>query len=158
MILYWGIEYQCVKEIKRICDIEKLEGFIVLPENKDHSALDKWYINVRRKKISELTDGDLARFIRQGIFLEYIIPEAIERLKINPFAGILYTGELISSIEKIEHSFWIENPKLHFQVKEILNTAIERSFIPNVFEWSFEDEQNRFIERVKIVLNKINIL
>ncbi|PTX53648.1 hypothetical protein C8P63_1289 [Melghirimyces profundicolus] len=67
-----------------IADIEKLKGIRYEVDKEELKyALPYWYDKVRNKKIKDLSDGDLARCIRQDIFLEYIIPVVIERIKKN---------------------------------------------------------------------------
>ena len=68
-----------------IIDIEQEEG-TEYDHEYCHEYLSKYgllilYHNIRSKKISQFSDGDLARSIRQKIFVEYIMPECIVRLR-----------------------------------------------------------------------------
>ena len=63
-----------------------------------HSGLEEWYRKVEVVPLLELSDGDLARACRQNLFLESIIPIALERIRASPAAGDLYDGEIARSL------------------------------------------------------------
>ncbi|HWB06702.1 MAG TPA: contact-dependent growth inhibition system immunity protein [Verrucomicrobiales bacterium] len=70
------------------------------------SSLEEWYASVRTKPFSSLTDGDIARAVRQKLFLEYIVQETIRRLRVDPLAGEKYDGELISALAGLKPAEW----------------------------------------------------
>jgi len=72
-------------------------------EPNSRSSLDEWFSGILDVPIDELEVGDVARAIRQDIFLEYILPKAEIILQKDPLAGEDYDGQLISSIASLGH-------------------------------------------------------
>ncbi|WP_312999077.1 contact-dependent growth inhibition system immunity protein [Leclercia sp.] len=67
-------------------------------EPNSRSSLDEWFSRVLDVPVDQLTVGDVAKAIRQDIFLDEVLPKAESILKTDPLAGEYYDGELISSI------------------------------------------------------------
>lgn len=65
---------------------------------KDRSSLDGWFSGVLDIPIDELSVGDLARSIRQNLFLEHVLPKAEVYLRDDLLAGEHYEGELLYAI------------------------------------------------------------
>jgi hypothetical protein len=124
-------------------------------DTTEPSALEKWYTSISKKSLSELSDGDVARFIRQDLFLEYIIPEALRRVSLNPLAGGQYNGEIVSSLEKVSFSFWDMEPKLKNKVIILLNLVIEQCKASEIMGWTYEDEASEFIRKAQSFLCKL---
>lgn len=72
-------------------------------EPNSRSSLDEWFSGILDVPIDELEVGDVARAIRQDIFLEDILPKAEIILQKDPLAGEDYDGQLISSIASLNH-------------------------------------------------------
>jgi hypothetical protein len=89
-----------------------------------HSGLEEWYRKVELVPLRELADGDLARACRQNLFLESIIPIALERIRASPAAGDLYDGEIARSISTIAFTFWSHHPEIAKEVVATLQEAI----------------------------------
>ncbi len=103
-------------------EIEISEGINYVNTYEIQAVLPAWYKDVRSKKLSQLSYGDLARFIRQGMYLEHIIYECINRLYKNPFSGDKYNGEIVEVLsKKIDVSFWQENEKYKKYMSDFLN-------------------------------------
>ncbi|AOR65485.1 contact-dependent growth inhibition system immunity protein [Pectobacterium wasabiae] len=62
------------------------------------SSLDEWFSGILDAPLDELDVSDVARAIRQDLFLADVLPKAEIILKKNPLAGYDYDGQLISSI------------------------------------------------------------
>lgn len=67
------------------------------------SSLDEWFSSILDIPIDELEVGDVARAIRQDIFLAEVLPKAEAILRKDPLAGEDYDGQLISSIASLNH-------------------------------------------------------
>ena len=80
--------------------------------------------------------------LRQKIFLEIAIDKAIMTLKNNPFAGELYTGELLSSLLETDRDI-LENKKT--DIAEIIRIA-EKNW--NDVAWGYPEEKDEFKELV----------
>lgn len=91
-------------------EIEIIEGIVYDSKYENQYSLPAWYKSIRNKNLSQLSDGNLARLIRQGMYLKHILFECIDRLYKDPFRGEKYYGELIEVLSKnIDVSFWKEN-------------------------------------------------
>ena len=88
---------------------QQLETFCEVQQPADGttaSSLEEWYASVRTKPLSSLTDGDIARAVRQKLFLQYSVQEAIRRLRLDPLAGDKYDGELIGAFAGLASADW----------------------------------------------------
>ncbi|UYA60502.1 hypothetical protein NAL19_2367 [Pectobacterium sp. F1-1] len=70
-------------------------------EPNENSSLDEWFSSVIDVSLDELGVGDVARAIRQDLFLADVLPKAEIILKQDPLAGDDYDGQLISSISSL---------------------------------------------------------
>ncbi|WP_162287096.1 contact-dependent growth inhibition system immunity protein [Pantoea stewartii] len=70
-------------------------------EPNDRSSLDEWFSGVLDVSLDKLDVGDVARAIRQELFLAEILPRAEVILRQDPLAGEDYDGQLISSIASL---------------------------------------------------------
>jgi hypothetical protein len=91
---------------------ETLSCFLGKKLDTSGSALGEWYNRVLAVSLSEMSDGDLARIVRQSLALPNTLPYAFKRLLAQPLAGDLYEGELAVAIAKIQPQFWSEHPGL----------------------------------------------
>ena len=87
--------------ISRSTLVKDLEEDGVLHDARP-SSLGDWYIEVREKRLGELSDGDFGIAIRQRIFVAEILPYVVERILECPFAGHKYDGELIVAISSLQ--------------------------------------------------------
>ena len=70
------------------------------PNNR--SSLDEWFSGILDVSLDELNVGDVARAIRQDLFLADVLPKAEVLLKQDPLAGEDYDGQLIASIASLD--------------------------------------------------------
>ncbi|MCL6359258.1 hypothetical protein EXT49_04320 [Pectobacterium polaris] len=70
-------------------------------ELNENSSLDEWFSSIIDVSLDELDVGDVARAIRQDLFLADVLPKAETILKQDPLAGEDYDGQLISSISSL---------------------------------------------------------
>ena len=106
----------------KVKDIELLNGIVYENTLDKQESLPQWYKKIRRKKLSQLSDGDLARFIRQGMYLDYIIHECINRLYKNLFIGEKYDCEVIITLSNyVDYSFWKEKQECKKRMTCFLN-------------------------------------
>lgn len=71
-------------------------------KRNNHSSLDEWFNGILDIPLNELDVGDVARAIRQELFLAEILPRAEVILRQDPLAGEDYDGQLISSIVSLD--------------------------------------------------------
>ena len=129
-------------------EIEIIEGIAYDSTFESQATLSKWYKDIRSKKLSQLSDGDLSRFIRQGMYLEHILYECINRLYKNPFRGEKYDGEIIEALSKnIDVSFWKENEECKKYMNDFLNHFSSNVSIESYEELS-EFEKDEILESI----------
>jgi hypothetical protein len=79
---------------------------------------------LRRKDLSTFVVEDYRILIGQNIVLQLLIPPAMEILQKNICAeGVLYEGDLLSSVLTSEKAFWKEHPV----IKAELINLVERN-------------------------------
>lgn len=139
-----------------ISDIEKNEGINSKPYVGPDYPLTEWYNVVRKKRISELNDSDISKFIRQGLFLKYIVPEALRRLRKDPTIGELYCGEVLAALHKIDDAFWKDNKFILHETQNLLTELMEEVDITKDFEWLYEDEEQEFYNRIKLLSERLS--
>lgn len=138
-------------------DIEEKDGITLQSFNDQKYPLDLWYQGVRNSKICELSDTDIARFVRQNLYLIYILPEVLSRISQNPFTGDIYSGELIASLVKIGDDFWFSNTILMKETKDLID-SFNKNQLMNSFEWLYEGEEDEYLNRVLIIQEKLSRL
>ncbi|MBS1525696.1 MAG: hypothetical protein JST19_08610 [Bacteroidetes bacterium] len=71
--------------------------------------------------LNEYSVEDLRLMIGQEFCLEYLIPLAIEKLKIDLFAeGDFYPGDLLKNVLNTRSEFWGQNPLLYKEVADLI--------------------------------------
>ncbi|WP_333501116.1 contact-dependent growth inhibition system immunity protein [Kluyvera genomosp. 2] len=109
----------------------KLIGIINLkPDSVQKSSLEQWFERVIDIPIEELSVEDLCRAIRQGLFIDQLMPRVLQVLEEEPLGGEYYDGELIAALATVK----VEDLKGHMdcfeQAKMIIN-KINTSDIDN---------------------------
>lgn len=133
----------------RIIDIERMNGISYDETHENEGSLPQWYKSIRNCKVSQLSDGDLAKLIRQDFNLEFIVIESIDRLYKDPLLGEQFDGELIEALAmKVSRLFWQSNDKCRNSVKELLLSIKSSNFIDK-YEWLIEDDKVGFIKAVQ---------
>lgn len=147
-----------MKEDNSISKIEKIENIVYDTRNSEQSSLSLWYSSIRNMKISNLSSGDLARLIRQRMYIKYIIKECINRLYKNPFTGEKYDGELIYVLSNnIDSSFWKENLECKDYVSDYIRYFKSKDLLKDYEEVDdFEkDEIIKYINNLSVNVDLI---
>ena len=139
-----------------IADIEQLEGLENRGEENPEVGLAIWYKGIRNKKLSELDDGDIAKAIRQKVFLKYLLPETINRIGKNPTLGSMYDGEVIDALAGIDEGFWMKNVDLRISYKKLTESIMAGKIELDSFNWTFDDDREQFDSNIKILSKKLN--
>ncbi|MFN8286300.1 MAG: contact-dependent growth inhibition system immunity protein [Chitinophagales bacterium] len=91
----------------------------------DASYLVRRTYELRKKEISCFTTEDLRILISQNLFLEVLIPNAMQILNTNLFAeGDFYAGDLLKSVITSDPTFWKNNPHLKREMNGILEKKL----------------------------------
>ncbi len=101
-----------------------------------------WHNQVIEKKVDELSISDVARCIRQNLFLESAYEMLLVYLLHNPYAGDVYEGELMDKAGEIDHDYLIKHKET---ILEIIENA--KSFIAK-YDWQCDEDKTEFIEAV----------
>ena len=82
---------------------------------------------LRKKVLRDFTIEDLRIYVGQSFSLPFLIPLAINKLKVEILAeGDLYPGDLLQSVLKSDINFWKENINQWRVVKEICSQNIQK--------------------------------
>lgn len=102
---------------KRLIDLEK--DYLIQSLNK--SRLTMRINELRQIPLDTYTTEDLRIMIGQSIGLDYLIPLALETLKVDLFAeGDFFEGDLLKSILSIETAFWNNNKEYWLQLNNLI--------------------------------------
>lgn len=123
-----------MEKIKDVYNCHKLEG---------NDPLVIWHNQVIEKHPDELTVADIARCIRQNIFVESAYEVLLSYLLHNPYSGDLYEGELMEKASMVDNEIIFKHKK---SVKEIVENA--KKFI-DTHEWTSGEEKMEYIEAVE---------
>jgi hypothetical protein len=70
---------------------------------------------------------DLRLMIGQGVGLTYLLPRALDRLELHPFAeGDHYPGDLLAAVAAVPDSFWNARPALVPAALRAIDGALAR--------------------------------
>lgn len=131
-----------LKKIKDIYQVQNLKG---------NDPLILWHNKVIDKFPYDLTIADVARCIRQNLFIDTVYEVLLSYLMQDLYIGDLYNGELMEKASEVERSVIISHEKI---IKQILFKA--REFI-NDYNWDdFEDKkefENSVNQLEKIIKN-----
>ena len=77
---------------------------------------------LRKKQLKDFEIEDLRIMIGQDIGLDYLIPLAIEKLKVNILAeGDFYEGDLLENILTCDKEYWLNNTENWSTICELFN-------------------------------------
>lgn len=94
-------------------------------EPKSDSSLEKKCLQLRRVPLRDLKGSDLLRLISQDIGIEYLIPLAIELLRVDPLADRdVYPGSLLGALLEASNKYWDKNPNLREEVEKMYNKIL----------------------------------
>ena len=97
-------------------------------------TLVEWHNNVIEKTVDQLTKEDVARCIRQDIFVESATEALLGYLLGDPLAGELYEGELMEKAADIDEAVMRKYSKI---IRKIVRSA--RETLKN-HEWPYDDD------------------
>ena len=114
-------------------------------KQEDKSSLELWYDNIRDIPLTKFNDADLCRACRQELYIDHTVPEAVSRLKKDPFTeGDNYEGELLAALRSIPSSYWERNCALADSVLGIADIVTSQT------------DDDYLKRQIKIVASRIN--
>src|SRR5688572_9404953 len=100
--------------------LENLEKNI-WPKVDFESHLVKRTTYLRKIPLNEFTVEDLRIMIGQSFGLDYLIPLALEKLKVNVLEeGDLFPGDLLQAVVKSDPEFWKLNEPFKQEIRQII--------------------------------------
>lgn len=112
-------------------DIEKMKGFDYAEVNDEASGqypLPQWYNRIRHKKLADLSVSDLARGLRQDIFLDYLGWEILYRLNNDILLGYFRAGELLTGIGLLQ-KHWEQDAALKEEVRKLMSKVFQKNLL-----------------------------
>ncbi|MFD4787692.1 contact-dependent growth inhibition system immunity protein [Streptomyces sp. NPDC058459] len=108
--------------VKRDRSLEELERGRWPAPSGGETRLMAAVHELRRKPIGGLTVEDLRLLIRQDVGLLYLLPVAVEILRVDPLAeGDMYEGDLLATVLTRSAGVWSEFPELRRDVRLIVS-------------------------------------
>src|SRR5262249_14126633 len=96
---------------------------------------------LRSKPIEEFSVEDLRLMIGQKLALRHLIPLALNQLAHDPLAqGNSFPGDLLTSVMRIERSFWTVNPALSQQLHDALERLPSAAEVAEAADQQLADE------------------
>ena len=106
-------------------DLERLEGCTYGPTDRDDFPIPMWYASVRKTPLRDLSLEDLCQACRQDVFLEYMVPRAMDVIEKEPLAGAIREGELLSALAHLPGAYWSQHKSELRKIASIATEAIE---------------------------------
>lgn len=154
------MEEKTIKELFN-CEYDYCEHDLGEGLGRGLFPLQIWYNQLIDKKISEINILDVLRMIRQDMFTEIAVDKCMEYLRLDPFDGELYDGQVIEHLAELDMSYL---SKYQNELEDILRKALadDLGFInrygqPN--EWDrkgLEEEKKELNEVIIKFLDKIH--
>lgn len=111
-------------------------------------SLPAWHNRVIDKTVSELDELDVARMMRQDVFVECAVERALEFLREDPFAGELADAEFLVKMSKLDNKYLMPYKK---ELRELFLRAVEEK---EEFEWMSEGNKEDFEKIIPTFLKK----
>jgi hypothetical protein len=103
-------------------EIESAKG-VAPSEVGECSPLGEWYARVRDVPLAAFGVEDLCKSVRQCLYLEHVVPAALDLLEKEPLSGEMYDGELASAFHAIPDTFWRADKHIAARARSILQSA-----------------------------------
>jgi hypothetical protein len=115
--------------------LEKLENDYWGHPNYDSYLVTRVH-EIRKIPLLELTDDDIAMMLRQKFSLDYIVPLAVDRLKMNIDTNYILESDndIMKAVLKLPTTYWSSNKNYWIEIKQLLDD--------NKSNCSFKDSQN----------------
>ena len=76
---------------------------------------------LRRVPLQQLTPSDCRLLLGQGIGVPFLVPLALEWLRLNPLlTATFYPGDLLGCVLGLDDKLWAAHPNLFWEVREVL--------------------------------------
>jgi hypothetical protein len=115
-----------MKQFDRSKSLQQLEGEDWGEPTFD-SHLVKECFRLHRVPLRDFTVKDLRIMLGQHFGMEYLIPLALEQLRVDPLVkGAYYRGDLLAGVLRAGSRFWQQHSDLRDEAAKIAETAFSR--------------------------------
>lgn len=117
---------------------EKIKDLYKCERLNSDDPLAVWHNQVIEKSEDELTVSDVARCIRQNLFMETAVEMMLVYLLHNPYIGDVYDGELMDKTGEIDVKYLMNH-------KDTVSEIIEKAYrFIESYEWECEEDKNEY--------------
>jgi hypothetical protein len=107
--------------------LSELEGLSLQEPSETDTALVRACLALMRVPLGQMTTENLRMLIGQEIGLKYLVPIALRKLALDPFAdGDFYAGDLLKVVVGVSPAFWIVEPTLRRALDDVISRLKER--------------------------------
>ncbi len=135
-----------VTEEERHKNLQDLEG-VDWGEPQFPSHLVTTCHRLHRTPLQDFTVEDLRIMIGQQLGLPYLVPLALEYLRVNPFVcGDFGPGDLLSVVMRVEPAFWLAHPNLWHATNDSVIMELQHAYeqfsrdLPTFEAWGHKAE------------------
>ncbi|GGG13299.1 hypothetical protein GCM10010912_67180 [Paenibacillus albidus] len=143
------------KKLKEYLTNEEYENVIQNATQFSDMSLPVWHLEITGKCLSELSNFDLIRCIRQDVFTDLATFEIIERIdeQNTPFYADIDSMELMEKLSSVSSGMLsVYKSKLDRMIKNVeKNNLID---LANV--WMFDEQKETYQGYINIIKNKIH--
>lgn len=109
--------------------------------------------SLRKKPIKDFSIEDLRICIGQQLFLQHLIPVAIEELEKNVFAeGDFYKGDLLENVIDVKDEYWLNHSGQKNKIIEIIDKTLNSA---NIIDKIDKQHLLKILNKGKIKFNSI---
>lgn len=153
----WGYVnmYDRKKKLKEFLSDDEYEVIAQNATNFSDMPLPVWHLEIAKKSLSELSNFDLIRCIRQDVFTNLATYEIIERIDENntPFYADIDSLELMEKLSSVSE-------EILSTYKDKLNRMIENIKKKNLIDladvWMFDEQKETYQGYVETIERKIH--
>ena len=107
--------------------LAELEGLSLQEPSETDTALVRMCLALMRVPLGQMTTENLRMLIGQEIGLKYLVPIALRKLALDPFAdGDFYCGDLLKVVVGVSPAFWAAEPTLRRALDDVISRLKER--------------------------------
>ena len=115
-------------------------------------SLVKWHNEVIEKSSDELTVADVARCIRQDLFVETAYETLLAYLLNEPYAGDIYPGELMEKAGEVDETVIKKHAAT---IKTVIDKA---KMFADHHEWDDLDERAEYEEYIEKLKDRLGAI
>lgn len=143
------------KKLKELLTKEEYEAVKVNAHHFSDMPLPVWYLECTEKCLSDLSDFDLIRCIRQKVFISLATFEIIERMneKNTPFYADIDSLELMEKLSSVSSEILSTHKD---KLIAIIENIEKKNLIDSADVWMFDEQKETYEAYIDKIKRKIN--